>query len=134
LCLGPAQHEIWASCLCCAPSLVHSAGTARHNTRWCRARRARAASCSCRLVPVPCWAGQARWPSTPSWSHPDDFKYYNKEHTHNSFTSKTNQSTNKTLLSHIYTPAKHCIWEVLHGSNIKEAAMSTVHMSTRIWP
>jgi hypothetical protein len=109
--------------------------SARHDTRWCHAHRAHAASCSCRLVPVPCWAGRARWPSIYlAGLTPDDLKYYNKEHTHNSFTSKTNQSTNKTLLSHIYTPAKHCIWEVLHGSNIKEATMSTVHRSTRIWP
>jgi hypothetical protein len=36
---------------------------ARHGTKWRRARRARAASCLCRLVPVPCCAGRAGWPS-----------------------------------------------------------------------
>jgi hypothetical protein len=38
---------------------------ARHDTNWRRARRARAASCPWRLVPVSCCAGRDGWPSIP---------------------------------------------------------------------
>jgi hypothetical protein len=57
-CLGPARHENWAPCSCCARSVAHSAGTARHEVASCP-------PCSCCLVPVPPraravlgWAGQ----------------------------------------------------------------------------
>jgi hypothetical protein len=44
-CLGPARHENWASCSCCARSMAHSVGTARHEV-------VSRSSCSCRLVLV----------------------------------------------------------------------------------
>jgi hypothetical protein len=68
-CLGPARHEIWAPCSCCAPSVAHSVGTARHEVVSCP-------SCSCRVMLVPPraravlgWAGQMAI-YIPSWSHP----------------------------------------------------------------
>jgi hypothetical protein len=68
-CLGPARHENWAPCSCCARNVAHNAGTTRHEVASCP-------SCSCCLVPVPPraravlgWAGQmATYSTSEGWN------------------------------------------------------------------
>jgi hypothetical protein len=68
--ITPARHENPSSGSCWARCSARSADTTRHDTTRCgivpvvlMLPRACAISCLCHLVPVPCCAGRAGWPS-----------------------------------------------------------------------